>query len=361
MAILTAIRDRMMHQRTDAMLISSRQNKLPHFGFSSSSGFVLVTRQHAHILVDFRYYGEIAARTHGYQLHRLESGRAMTDIVNLIAAEEGLQRIGFEGEHVSWQSGNAWREALRPELVSVSLEPLRQVKTTGEIALIREACRIADAAASHIRRFIQPGLREREVAAELEWFMKQQGAEKPSFDTIVASGPRGALPHGKASEKVIVAGELVTLDFGAQYQGYCSDMTRTFLVAGRYEHPEQSPLYAVYQTVLEAQLAAIAAVRPGVACHTVDAAAREHISRAGYGQNFGHNTGHAIGIDVHEDPRFSPTDATLLRPGMLLTVEPGIYLDNEGGVRIEDVVLVTETGAEVLYRMPKTLLLTGEE
>ena len=360
MTLLTTVRDWMTHQRIDAVLISSRQNKLAHLGFSSSSGYVLVTRRHAHILVDFRYYSDVAARTQGYQLHRLESGRPMSAIVNQIAEEEGLQRIGFEGEQVSWQTASEWLESLRPTLVSVSLDVLRQIKTAEEIAIIREACRIADATAGHIRRFIQPGMREREVAAELEWFMKQQGAEKPSFDTIVASGPRGALPHGKASEKIIVAGELVTLDFGAQYQGYCSDMTRTFLVAGRYDNVETSPLFAVYLTVLAAQLAALAAVRPGVACQAVDAAAREPITRAGYGPKFGHNTGHAIGIDVHENPRISPSDTTLLRPGMLLTVEPGIYLEDEGGVRIEDVVLVTEDGAEVLYQTPKTLLMTGE-
>ncbi|MBV8041665.1 aminopeptidase [Pluralibacter sp.] len=361
MALLTTLRRWLVAERLDAVLISSRQNKQPHLGFATSSGYVLVTRQSAHILMDFRYYAEVAARTHGYQLHRLENQRPMEAIVNQIAAEEGLACIGFEGAQVSWQTGNLWGAALRSELVSIELEPLRQVKTAQEIALIRKACRIADISADAIRRFIQPGMREREVAAELEWFMKQQGAEKPSFDTIVASGPRGALPHGKASDKVIVAGELVTLDFGAQYQGYCSDITRTFLVAGRYAAPEESPLYDVYQTVLNAQLAAIAAIRPGAVCMTVDAAARSVISRAGYDPRFGHNTGHAIGIDVHENPRFSPSDSTRLQPGMLLTVEPGIYLDGEGGVRIEDVVLVTNTGAEVLYQMPKTLLMTGEE
>jgi len=361
MALLTTLRRWLVAERLDAVLISSRQNKQPHLGFATSSGYVLVTRQSAHILMDFRYYAEVAARTHGYQLHRLENQRPMEAIVNQIAAEEGLACIGFEGAQVSWQIGNLWGAALRSELVSIELEPLRQVKTAQEIALIRKACRIADISADAIRRFIQPGMREREVAAELEWFMRQQGAEKPSFDTIVASGPRGALPHGKASDKVIVAGELVTLDFGAQYQGYCSDITRTFLVAGRYAAPEESPLSGVYQTVLDAQLAAIAAIRPGAVCMTVDAAARSVISRAGYGPRFGHNTGHAIGIDVHENPRFSPSDSTRLQPGMLLTVEPGIYLDGEGGVRIEDVVLVTDTGAEVLYGMPKTLLMTGEE
>lgn len=361
MAILTTLHRWLDAERLDAVLISSRQNKQSHLGFATDSGYVLVTRHSAHILIDFRYYADVAARTHGYQLHRLESQRPMEVIVNQIITEEGLTRIGFEGAQVSWQTGNRWGAALQAELVGIELAPLRQVKTAREITLIREACRIADVSAGHIRRFIQPGMSEREVAAELEWFMKQQRAEKPSFDTIVASGPRGALPHGKASDRIITAGELVTLDFGAQYQGYCSDMTRTFLVAGRYATPEESPLYGVYQTVLDAQLAAIAAIRPDAICMAVDAAARDVISRAGYGPHFGHNTGHAIGIDVHENPRFAPSDNTRLQPGMLLTVEPGIYLDGEGGVRIEDVVLVTDTGAEVLYRMPKTLLMTGEE
>ncbi len=361
MTLLATLRAWLEEQHLDAVLISSRQNKQPHFGFASGSGYVLVTRQHAHILVDFRYYADIAERTSGYQLHLLTNDQPMSSIVNHIIATESLIHLGFEGEQVSWHTGSRWQSELNAQLKAVSLDALRQIKTPQEIAILREACRIADVSAAHIRRFIQPGMREREVAAELEWFMKQQGAEKPSFDTIVASGPRGALPHGKASEKVIVAGELVTLDFGAQYQGYCSDMTRTFLVAGRYPAPEEMPLWSVYHTVLAAQLAAIAAIRPGVACCEVDAAARNVIADAGYGAQFGHNTGHAIGIDVHENPRFSPSDTTILQPGMLLTVEPGIYLEGRGGVRIEDVILVTADGVEVLYTLPKTLLSTGEE
>ena len=238
---------------------------------------------------------------------------------------------------------------------------LRQIKTPEEVEKIRLACGIADRGAEHIRRFIQAGMSEREIAAELEWFMRQQGAEKASFDTIVASGWRGALPHGKASDKIVAAGEFVTLDFGALYQGYCSDMTRTLLVNGEGVSAESHPLFNVYQIVLQAQLAAISA-RFAPAC----AASRLTMPRAGSLQKqvmanyFGHNTGHAIGIEVHEDPRFSPRDTTTLQPGMLLTVEPGIYLPGQGGVRIEDVVLVTPQGAEVLYAMPKTVLLTGE-
>ncbi|PXW43163.1 aminopeptidase [Klebsiella oxytoca] len=358
MTLLASLREWLEAQQLDAVLISSRQNKQPHLGISSSSGFVFVSRQSAHILVDSRYYADVEARVSGYQLHLLGGEQTMTTIVNPLIDAEKLKSVGFEGEQVSWETARAWQEALSVRLVSAPLDTLRRIKTVEEIACIREACRIADVSAEHIRRFIQPGLREREIAAELEWFMRMQGAEKASFDTIVASGWRGALPHGKASDKRVEAGEFITLDFGAQYRGYCSDMTRTFLLSGAGV-AQENPLWPVYQIVLEALLEAVAAIRPGVRCCEVDAAARQVISAAGYGDYFGHNTGHAIGIEVHEDPRFSPADTTELEVGMLLTVEPGIYLPGQGGVRIEDVVLVTPEGAEVLYAMPKTVLLTG--
>ncbi|ABB62645.1 aminopeptidase ypdF [Shigella dysenteriae 1617] len=303
MTLLASLRDWLKAQQLDAVLLSSRQNKQPHLGISTGSGYVLISRESAHILVDSRYYADVEARTQGYQLHLLDATHTLTTIGRQIIADRG---------------------------------------------------------AEHIRRFIQAGMSEREIAAELEWFMRQQGAEKASFDTIVASGWRGALPHGKASDKIVAAGEFVTLDFGALYQGYCSDMTRTLLVNGDGVSAESHPLFNVYQIVLQAQLAAISAIRPGVRCQQVDEAARRVITEAGFSHYFGHNTGHAIGIEVHEDPRFSPRDTTTLQPGMLLTVEPGIYLLGQGGVRIEDVVLVTPQGAEVLYAMPKTVLLTGE-
>lgn len=285
MTLLASLRDWLAEQQLDAVLLSSRQNKQPHLGLSTGSGYVVISRESAHILVDSRYYADVEARAQGYQLHLLDAAQTPATIVNQLIADEQLQTLGFES---------------------------------------------------------------------------QQGAEKASFDTIVASGWRGALPHGKASDKIVAAGEFVTLDFGALYQGYCSDMTRTFLVNGEGVSAESHPLFNVYQIVLQAQLAAISAIRPGVRCQQVDDAARRVITEAGYGEYFGHNTGHAIGIEVHEDPRFSPRDTTMLLPGMLLTVEPGIYLPGQGGVRIEDVVLVTPQGAEVLYAMPKTVLLTGE-
>ncbi|MEE9652744.1 aminopeptidase [Kluyvera ascorbata] len=359
MTLLASLRQWLVEQELDAVLISSRQNKQPHLGISTGSGYVLIARNSAHILADSRYYADIQSRADGYQLHLLNAERTLADIVNQIVADEDLYIVGFEGAQVSWHTAQRWQASIKAALVGTSLDALRQIKTPQEIDLIRQACRIADQSAEHIRRFIQPGMLEREIAAELEWYMRTLGAEKAAFDTIVASGWRSALPHGKASDKRVEAGELITLDFGAQYQGYCSDMTRTFLVSGAMA-PEAHPLFSVYQVVLQAQLAGIAAIHPGARCLDVDFAARYVINEAGYGEYFGHNTGHAIGIDVHEDPRFSPTDATALAAGMLLTVEPGIYLPGQGGVRIEDIVLVTPDGGEVLYSMPKTLLCTGE-
>lgn len=346
MTLLASLRDWLKAQQLDAVLLSSRQNKQPHLGISTGSGYVVISRESAHILVDSRYYVEVEARAQGYQLHLLDATNTLTTIVNQIIADEQLQTLGFEGQQVSWETAHRWKSELNAKLVSATPDVLRQIKTPEEVEIIRLACGIADRGAEHIRRFIQAGMSEREIAAELEWFMRQQGAEKASFDTIVASGWRGALPHGKASDKIVAAGEFVTLDFGALYQGYCSDMTRTLLVNGEGVSAESHPLFDVYQIVLQAQLAAISAIRPGVRCQQVDDAARQVITEAGFSHYFGHNTGHAIGIEVHEDPRFSPRDTTTLQPGMLLTVEPGIYLPGQGGVRIEDVVLVTACWAK---------------
>ncbi|MBB0498149.1 aminopeptidase [Escherichia coli] len=230
MTLLASLRDWLKAQQLDAVLLSSRQNKQPHLGISTGSGYVVISRESAHILVDSRYYVEVEARAQGYQLHLLDATNTLTTIVNQIIADEQLQTLGFEGQQVSWETAHRWQSELNAKLVSATPDVLRQIKTPEEVEKIRLACGIADRGAEHIRRFIQAGMSEREIAAELEWFMRQQGAEKASFDTIVASGWRGALPHGKASDKIVAAGEFVTLDFGALYQGYCSDMTRTLLV-----------------------------------------------------------------------------------------------------------------------------------
>lgn len=352
------LRDWLKAQQLDAVLLSSRQNKQPHLGISTGSGYVVISRESAHILVDSRYYADVEARTQGYQLHLLDAMHTLATIVRQIIADEQLQTLGFEGQQVSWETAHRWQSELNAKLVSATPDVLRQIKTPEEVEKIRLACGIADRGAEHIRRFIQAGMSECEIAAELEWFMRQQGAES-LFDTIVASGWRGALPHGKASDKIVAAGEFVTLDFGALYQGYCSDMTRTLLVNGEGVSAESHPLFNVYQIVLQAQLAAISVIRPGVRCQQVDDAARRVITEAGYGKFFGHNTGHAIGIEVHEEPRFFTAGHHDATARYVTDRGARIYLPGQGGVRIEDVVLVTPQGAEVLYAVPKTVLLTG--
>ncbi|MDU3156831.1 aminopeptidase [Hafnia alvei] len=359
---LTACKIWLAKRNLDAVIINAKQNKFSHTGLLSASGYLFITRTSQHILVDSRYYHELSAKADSYQLHMTDTQHHAPAIINQILAQEKLACVGFEAEHLSYSQSLSLIEKINAEMIPICLDELRQIKARAEIDTIKSACLIADCACAHIRQYIRPGMTEHQIANELEWFMKNEGAEKTSFDTIVASGIRGAMPHAKASQKVVEAGEFITLDFGAQYQGYCSDMTRTFLVDSNDDKPlQEHPLYAIYQVVLQAQLAAIAAIRPGVRCCDIDGVARSIISAAGYGDFFGHNTGHAIGIDVHENPRFSPTDTTVLQASMLLTVEPGIYLPEQGGVRIEDVVLITENGCEVLYQMPKQLLTTGED
>ncbi len=219
MTLLASLRDWLKAQQLDAVLLSSRQNKQPHLGISTGSGYVVISRESAHILVDSRYYVEVEARAQGYQLHLLDATNTLTTIVNQIIADEQLQTLGFEGQQVSWETAHRWKSELNAKLVSATPDVLRQIKTPEEVEIIRLACGIADRGAEHIRRFIQAGMSEREIAAELEWFMRQQGAEKASFDTIVASGWRGALPHGKASDKIVAAGEFVTLDFWCAVSG----------------------------------------------------------------------------------------------------------------------------------------------
>lgn len=281
MTLLASLRDWLKAQQLDAVLLSSRQNKQPHLGISTGSGYVVISRESAHILVDSRYYVEVEARAQGYQLHLLDATNTLTTIVNQIIADEQLQTLGFEGQQVSWETAHRWQSELNAKLVSATPDVLRQIKTPEEVEKIRLACGIADRGAEHIRRFIQAGMSEREIAAELEWFMRQQGAEKASFDTIVVSGWRGALPHGKASDKIVAAGEFVTLDFGALYQGYCSDMTRTLLVNGEGVSAESHPLFNVYQIVLQAQLAAISAGHhDATARHVTDRGAGDLFARA---------------------------------------------------------------------------------
>jgi len=261
--------------------------------------------------------------------------------------------LGFEGSALVYDAYEKLKELLGEISfdTSLTLDRLRQVKDADEIALIRRACAIADAAFAHILTYIEPGMTELEVAAEMEHFMQREGSERPAFQTIVASGVRGSLPHGVASEKKIARGELVTMDFGAVCMGYHSDITRTVSVG--HADPRQRTLY---NAVMTAQQRALAAIRPGVTGIEVDRIARDSLAEEALDQYFGHGLGHSLGLEIHEEPRLSKSGNDILRPNMLITDEPGVYIPGWGGIRIEDTVLVTPGGAEALTRAPKEFI-----
>src|SRR5699024_8374421 len=231
------------------------------------------------------------------------------------------------------------------------VETLRLIKSDEEIEIMQAAAKIADDAFNHILNYIKPGRTELDVSNELEFFMRQAGATASSFDTIVASGYRSALPHGVASNKTIEAGELVTLDFGALYEGYCSDITRTVAVG----HVNDQ-LKEIYDIVLQAQLKGVKGVKAGITRHEADALTRDYITEKGYGDYFGHSTGHGLGMEVHENPRLAPDASVILEEGMVVTVEPGIYVPEVGGCRIEDDIVVTTEGNKRLTHADKQFI-----
>lgn len=335
----------------DALLLLKTENRRYATGFTGSAGLALVLAGEALLSVDFRYEEQAALEAPACQVLR-GGADPLAALAEAVRARE-VRRIGFESEFVSYAQVERLREKLAPAefLPLPDVDRIRWVKDAAEIAALARAAEISDAAFTHILGLIRPGLTERDVAVELETFMRRVGAERISFDSIVASGPRSALPHGRATDRVMALGEFVTFDFGAVYEGYASDCTRTVVLGGSDDRQRQ-----IYEVVLEAQRRAVDAIRPGVTGRQVDEVGRSVIASAGFREAFGHALGHGIGLDVHEGPRLSPQDGTVLEPGMTLTVEPGIYLPGWGGVRIEDDVVVTADGCRVLTSAPKDLL-----
>ena len=311
---------------------------------------LLITAETAALVTDFRYIEQADKQAKGFEIVR--HGNVIYETLSKIADKFGLKKIGFESDFVSFEVyrllGQAFATA---EVIPIKLDHLRVQKDPEEIALIKKAVDIADAAFSHVLRMIHPGISELDVAFELETTMRRLGSAKPAFDTIVASGKRSAMPHGVASDKLLEMGDLVTMDFGAVYQGYHSDMTRT-VVLGKATDAQRR----VYDTVLKAQLTGVGAVKAGKLCCEVDAEARNVITAANYGEYFGHGLGHCVGLVIHEEPRLSPMNQTgRLAENMVVTVEPGIYIPDWGGVRIEDIVVVTSSGCDILTASDKQL------
>lgn len=337
----------------DAIAISSPANRFYLSGFASSAGTVFITKDAGYFIVDSRYI-EAAGQAIGHLEVLRGSLPTHRDLAEL-CRRHNVKRLGFEDLELTVAVYNIYREQLAGvELVPVGDAVIRQRrrKDPAEQALIRRAQSITDLAYADLLGFISEGKTERDCAKFLEDAMARHGATGLAFPTIAVAGSNSSRPHGVPSDNVLREGDFMTMDFGAVYNGYRSDMTRT--VAVGYATDE---MMLVYQTVLKAQETAIAMARPGAVCSEVDKAARDVIAAAGYGEHFGHSLGHSFGIDIHESPRFAAGDDSVLEPGVCITVEPGIYLPGRFGVRIEDNLIITEEGCENITTSPKQLRL----
>ena len=353
MSRLENLRQSMKKEGIDAYLSLVPENRHYLSGFTGSAGSLLILQEQAFLLTDFRYIEQANQEAVEYTVIKIGNDL----FVSLAELSSGVKRLGFEGDYLNFMDYCRLGEALpQTELVSLPnlVTDLRSIKDPTEISIIREAVRIADEAWAIMLNSIKIGQTEDKIALDLEFAMRRAGASGPSFDFIVASGKRSALPHGRASSKIIQRGEFLTIDFGAIYRGYCSDITRTIILGEPDDRQKE-----IYELVLAANLAGIEAVKPGLKGKEVDAVAREVIKKAGFGDFFGHGLGHSVGLGVHEGPNLNLREEKLLKSGMVVTVEPGIYIPDWGGVRIEDMVLITEQGCEVLTRSPKKLTVIG--
>ena len=350
-ARLENLTKKILSEEVDAVLVNKTANIFYFSGFRGDSSVLLIGKNFRKLITDGRYTEQAEQQTKNFEIVQQTEG--LYKKIEEEIKSCGIKKIGFEGKVLTFAEHNHLKENLPAvELKSVELDELRQIKDAAEISLIRRACEIGDKAFAEILNFIKPNVTEFEVAAELEYFMRKFGAEKNSFDTIVASGIRGSLPHGTASDKKISAGEFVTMDFGAIFGGYCSDMTRTIFVGKASDNQKK-----IYNAVLEAQLHGLEVIKVGKGGKEIDSAVRTKLDQAGLGKYFTHSLGHSLGIEVHEEPRLSRlSKCESLQENMLVTDEPGIYIPKVGGIRIEDTVLVTKDGAETLTHSPKNLI-----
>ncbi|HEY3285460.1 MAG TPA: Xaa-Pro peptidase family protein [Armatimonadota bacterium] len=353
-ARLAKLRDLLSQDGAPALLITNLENVRYLSGFTGSAGAVLVTSERALFFADPRYHDQARQQCPDLEIICYEGSVDRLEAIAQQLAAHQVKALRFEAAHLSYSEA----EKTRKTLAGVELEPsedlverLRQVKDADEVEAIRRAVTLVDRAYSHILTKLAPKMSERDVALELDFFMRRNGADKEGFDTIAASGPNSAYPHHHPGSRLLQRGDLVKMDFGAYMGGYNSDITRTVCLGPATEKQRQ-----VYSVVLGAQLAALAAIRPGVPGRDVDRVARNYIAAHGYGDYFGHGLGHSLGREVHDGPGLSQRSTITLSPGMVVTVEPGIYIEDWGGVRIEDDVLVTEDGAEVLTQSTKELI-----
>lgn len=349
---LATVRQRFKKWQIDGLLISSASGRRWLSGFTGSSGWLLITKREAILATDFRYWTQAAEEAPAYDLFKMR-GLFDSNLPQLINAT-GISRLGFEANHTTVDDFDRYR-ALELDIAWIKLnetvEKLREVKSPGEIAAIRVAAAITDAVMAQVNELARPGISEAQLAWELEKRLREAGASGMAFEVIVASGPNSAKAHHHPGQRRLRAGEPLIVDMGAKLDGYNSDLTRSFHLG---EEPEQQ-FWTVYGVVDEAGRHALQNATAGMTGQAVDNLAREMIAAAGYGENFGHSLGHGVGLDIHEGPRLAPTATDSLIPvGAVVTIEPGIYIPDWGGIRIEELVLVTEQGFERISQCPRT-------
>ena len=350
---LKQLRRKLAEHEVDAIFVSQPDNRRYLSGFDGSAGYLLVTEKDAVVITDFRYIEQVKQQSPDYRLFQITGDMACW-LPELVADLRG-SKLGFESHHISLamyrQIGDITRKLDSPvEFIPLEgvVESLRVIKDAREIESITRAADISDRAFQHIEKIIKTGMSEKEVAWELEKFMREHGSQAMPFDVIVASGPNAALPHARPSEKIIQEGEPVLMDFGARINGYASDLTRTICLGESDDNFKK-----VYDTVLGAQLTALELIKEGMNGEQADNLARTVITEAGYAQAFGHALGHGVGLAAHEVPRLGPTSGEELVSGMVFTVEPGVYLPGWGGVRTEDLVVLENGNLRVLSKARK--------
>ena len=346
-----AVRSRLREENVDAFFSIHPPVNQYLSDFRGSTSGIIITQSEALFFCDFRYTEQAEKQVSGFTLEEINGSMisCLAERLNKLRCE----KVRCEAEYLSVADMGAFKQIFQGELIpgkSITAD-LRMIKEKEEIDAIREALSLSESVLTDLLHNLHEGITERELAARFEYEFKCRGASGPSFNTIALFGERSSLPHGEPGDRPLHDGDIILLDFGCVLNGYCSDLTRTYVFGTIC--PEW--FEEIYALVLAAQAEACAAVRPGMTGKDVDAVARDIISRGGYGSYFGHGLGHGVGIEVHESPRLNPRSEVILKPGMVITIEPGIYLPGKGGVRIEDVVVVTESGREILSNVSRDL------
>ena len=352
---IQSVRERLAEAGCDAFVSFAPATNQWLSGFRGSTSAIIVTKDEALFLIDFRYTEQAATQVSGFTLQEVPGNIQVRAGERLAAL--GVGSAAFEPGYMTVAELDYVKSAYSGKLKPVPdvIGPLRMVKSKEEVETIRAAGSLAEGVLADLIQDLSPGITERELAAKFEYEFKARGASGASFDTIALFGARGSLPHGQPGDKRLERGDIVLLDFGCKFNGYCSDLTRTFAfgtIPGAW-------FEEIYHLTLTAQRRALEALGPGKPCREVDAVARDIITQGGHGKHFGHGLGHGVGIEIHESPRLNPESAAVLAPGMVVTVEPGIYLPGQGGVRIEDLVVITADGYENLSKAPKELRILG--